>query len=145
AARAGHAYLDLATSRVWRETLEPRITAIRQDADVVLVAVHWGRNNELTPSRDEINAGHAIIDAGADAVLGSSAHLLQGIEVYNNRPIIHDAGDLFFDAFRREDTNSGIFTLEIDHTGVRRVTFTPLEIGFCQTKMLDGKAAKAAT
>ena len=88
----------------WRANLTPLFQAARQEVDVVLVAVHWGANNKASPGKAKIAAVHALIDAGADAVLGASAHMLQGIEVYRSRPIIHDAGDLFFDAIQRQST-----------------------------------------
>lgn len=141
----GHAYLDLADPRKWRAILTPLFIATRQKADILLVAVHWGANNRESPTAAKISVGHAIIDAGADAVLGSSAHLLQGIEVYRDRPIIHDAGDLFFDAVQRNNSDSGLFTLEIDKRGIRRVRFHPVRVGFCQSRLLEGKEAFAAT
>lgn len=132
-ASPGTAWLDPARPEDWSAIMAPRIAAAREQADIVLIAIHWGRNNQHQPDALEIAGGHALIDAGADAVLGASAHVLQGIEIYKDRPILHDAGDLLFDALTRQDTDSGIFTLEIDARGVRRVVFTPLEIGFCRT------------
>lgn len=129
----GIAWLDPAKPAEWAAIMAPRIAAAREQADIVLVAIHWGRNNVHQPDAREISGGHALIDAGADAVLGASAHVLQGVEVYNGRPILHDAGDLLFDALTRKDKDGGIFSLKIDHRGVRRVEFMPLEVGFCRT------------
>lgn len=140
----GHAYFSLDNPDQWRANLTPLFQAARQEADVVLVAVHWGANNKASPGKAKIAAGHALIDAGADAVLGASAHMLQGIEVYRSRPIIHDAGDLFFDAIQRQSTDSGVFSLDIDKAGVSRVRFHPVDIGFCRTTLLSGVNAKQA-
>ncbi|WP_320177237.1 CapA family protein [Roseovarius pacificus] len=142
--RPGIAWLDPRNPEAWRTIIEPRISEARKQADVVIVAMHWGANNRHAPDAREIEGGHALIDAGADAVVGASAHLLQGIEIYKNRPILHDAGDLLFDALSRSDNDSGVFTLDLDHRGVTAVRFTPLEIGFCSTKVLSGQAATDA-
>ncbi len=142
--QAGHAFLMLSQPDQWRRRLEPLISEARKFAHVILVAVHWGENNRSSPDMHEIAVGHAIIESGADAVLGASAHMLQGIEIYRQRPIIHDAGDLLFDAIRREDKDTGVFTLELDHSGVRQVRFAPYEIGFCKTIPLCGPVADAA-
>ena len=65
----------------------PRIAAARELAHVVLVAVHWGDNYVEEPAKQQkIRLGHALIRSGADAILGSSAHVLQGIEIYRGRP-----------------------------------------------------------
>ena len=142
---AGHAFLDINKPDVWYSCLKPLIAEARQVADVVLVAIHWGANNEHSPSHSEISVGHAVVDAGADAILGSSAHVLQGIEIYKDRPIIHDAGDLLFDAIRRSDKDTAIFTLEVSRLGVEKIYFTPLEIGFCTTTNLDEIPSRNAT
>lgn len=140
----GTAWLDPKRPQDWAAIMAPRIAEAREKADVVLVAIHWGANNLHQPDADEIAGGHALIDAGADAVLGASAHLLQGIEIYKDRPILHDAGDLLFDALTRPDKDSGVFTLEVDHRGVTRVRFLPLEVGFCRTLPLGPEAGEGA-
>ncbi|QSI29417.1 Mur ligase [Variovorax sp. RKNM96] len=141
----GSAYLPLSAPSAWLECLAPRITAVRAKAHVVLVAVHWGKNQEPAPGGEEIAVGHAIIEAGADAVLGASAHMLQGVEIHRGRPIVHDAGDFLFDAVRRDDDEGGVFSLQLTEDGVRRVMFTPIGTGFGQTVQLEGERAAAST
>ncbi len=142
--RFGHAHLPLTSPGTWTACLAPRIERARHEADVVLVALHWGPNGEAAPGADEIAVGHAVIDAGADAILGASAHLLQGVEIYRERPIVHDAGDLLFDAITRDDDEAGVFSLSLDMTGVRRVVFTPIQVGFGRTVQREGAQAQAA-
>lgn len=140
----GAAYLSLDDPGRWVDVLAPRISQAREFAHVILVAVHWGANLRTEPSAEEIKVGHAIIDAGADAVLGASAHLLQGIEVYRDRPILYDAGDLLFDAVRHSLKDSGVFRLELSANGVERVTFVPVGSGFGFSRQLTGTKAIAA-
>ena len=135
-------HLPLDRPDLWHNELAPRIALARKQAHLVLVAVHWGENLEKTPSEDEIAAGHAIIDAGADAVLGSSAHLLQGVEVYQGRPIIHDAGDLLFDSVRKEFAASGIFSLVLSADGVTAVWFSPVKVGYGVSESAAGADAE---
>lgn len=141
----GSAYLPLKDAASWQAQMAPRIQAARAQAHVVLVAVHWGRNLAERPDADELVAGRGLIDAGADAVLGASAHVLQGIEIYRDRPILHDAGDLLFDSVRSDLGPSGVFRLELDHDGVRRVAFVPVGVGFGFSEQLEGQAAHAVT
>lgn len=142
----GAAYLSLKEPDAWRALLEPRIVDIRlrAAADIVLVALHWGDNHEATPSSQQRAVGHAVIDAGADAILGASAHCLQGIEVYRGKPIIHDAGDLLFDAIRQRPADGAVFTLEVAQRRIQRMVVTPVGIGFGQTRLREGDAARAA-
>lgn len=143
AERAGAAWLPLDNPAAWTAELAPRIEAARREADVVLVAVHWGANLETEPTAAEIAVGHAIVDAGADAVLGTSAHVLQGIEVYRGRPILHDAGDLLFDSVRNDFGDSGVFTLALGLHGVEAVVFTPVGVGYGFSRQLAGAEAEA--
>ena len=143
--RPGAAYLPLKNGSAWEALLTPRIAAVRKRAHIVMVAVHWGDNLEEHPGQAEIDIGHRIIDAGADAVLGTSAHVLQGIEVYRQRPIIHDAGDLLFDSVRKSLKDSGIFQLSLSPRGVEQVQFFPVGCGFGFSRQLDGSKATQAT
>uniref|UniRef100_C5CPG7 Mur ligase middle domain protein n=1 Tax=Variovorax paradoxus (strain S110) TaxID=543728 RepID=C5CPG7_VARPS len=141
----GAAWLPLGDPAAWTATLAPRIAAARAEADVVLVAVHWGANLETAPSQAEIDVGHAIVDAGADAILGSSAHVLQGIEIYRGRPILHDAGDLLFESVRNDLGDSGVFSLALSVRGVEEVVFTPIGVGFGFSRQHTGAPAEAAS
>ncbi|MCA0901192.1 CapA family protein [Microbulbifer agarilyticus] len=141
----GSAYLPLDNPSAWAQLLKPHILRARQHAQVVLVAVHWGGNLEAEPRAEEYAVGHHIIDAGADGILGTSAHVLQGIEIYKNRPIIHDAGDLLFDAVRKSLKDSGVFQLSLSHKGVEKVRFFPVGSGFGFSHQRTGNDAVAAT
>jgi poly-gamma-glutamate capsule biosynthesis protein CapA/YwtB (metallophosphatase superfamily) len=47
-------------------------------ADVVVVYVHWGVQGERCPSPDQRTLARRLVEAGADVVVGSHAHVLQG-------------------------------------------------------------------
>jgi poly-gamma-glutamate synthesis protein (capsule biosynthesis protein) len=53
--------------------------------------------NDARPADFEPALFHAVIDAGADAVVGTGPHLLNGIEIYKGKPIFYSLGSLFFD------------------------------------------------
>lgn len=142
--RPGIFYISIKNPSLWQKLLAPQIFEARKKAHIVLVAVHWGANSTSSPTQEKIVIGHTIIDAGADAVLGASAHCLQGIEIYKNRPIIHDAGDLLFDSDFDMLRDSGVFQLELSHAGVQRVRFVPIEVGFGYSLAPEGDAAVAA-
>ncbi|KAF1024129.1 MAG: Capsule biosynthesis protein CapA [Paracidovorax wautersii] len=141
--RGGIAHLDIRQSQLWHDRMAPLIAEARQRAHLVLVAVHAGKNWAETPTRDEIAAAHALIDAGADAVLGTSAHVIQGIEVYRERPIIHDAGNLLFDS-QIKYSGSGMFHLHVSAHGVEQVDFIPIHVGVGHSVQLQDQHARAA-
>ena len=61
---------------------------------IVVVALHKGLVHvpvEVAAYEREI--AHALIDAGAHAIIGHHAHILRGVEVYRGRPIFHGLGN----------------------------------------------------
>lgn len=70
------------------------IEALRPDVDAVVVALHKGLGHTpATVGMYERQVARAAIDAGADIVVGHHAHILQGMQVYRNRPIFHGLGN----------------------------------------------------
>lgn len=68
-----------------------------QDVDIILAMVHFGQEYAATPSQRQRDFAHALIDAGANAVIGSHPHVPQPIETYKDRPIFYSLGNLVFD------------------------------------------------
>jgi len=103
------------------------------EADVVIVLMHAGAEGAdkiHTPKGPEYAFGelrgnsrafaHAVIDAGADLVLGSGPHVIRGIERYKNRLIAYSLGN--FAGWRNFGLGgnlslSGLLTIKIDKTG----------------------------
>ena len=136
----GTCYLDPERPDLWLKLLEPRIRDARTSAHVVIVAVHWGKNFATEPSDRTQALARAIIDAGADAILGSSGHITQGIGTYRNRPIVYDAGNLLFDLKPEPETSrSALFLLHLSNAGVTRVEVVPLKVGYGQTRTDSGQ------
>jgi len=69
------------------------ITRLRDEADHVIASVHWGEERLLIPSPRQIQQAHALVDAGASAVLGHHPHVVQGLEVYRGAPVIYSLGN----------------------------------------------------
>lgn len=72
------------------------IKTARENSDFVVVYVHWGIERAVKPEEYQRNLAKAYIDAGADMVVGSHPHVLQGIEYYNGKPIIYSLGNFIF-------------------------------------------------
>ena len=70
------------------EAMVRDIQSLRQQVDVLVVSMHWGVH--FVPSiiaGYQYEVGHAAIDAGADIIIGTHAHILKGIEVYRGKAI----------------------------------------------------------
>ena len=70
------------------------IEALRPKVEVLAVALHKGLGHTpATVGMYERQIAKSAIDAGADVVVGHHAHILQGMEIYRDRPIFHGLGN----------------------------------------------------
>ncbi len=73
-------------------------------ADYVFVYIHWGTEKVNRPDADEKAYARKMIDAGADAIIGSHPHVLQGFEYYKGRPIAYSLGNFLFPEYVKGST-----------------------------------------
>src|SRR5262249_27260461 len=79
--RPGTNYIPIAMDDRGLGPVRDSIAAARTaGADLVVFTIHWGPNLVPRPSPRFRAFARAVIDAGADAVFGHSAHIFQGIE-----------------------------------------------------------------
>lgn len=84
-------------TRVDERSLEPLLTCIsraRVRAAAVVVSLHWGVPQQAALADYQQPLAHAVVDAGADVVVGHHPHVLQGVEIYRGRPILYSLGHL---------------------------------------------------
>jgi poly-gamma-glutamate synthesis protein (capsule biosynthesis protein) len=76
-------------------------------ADIVVVYFHWGQeygNDDLVepPQKEAVELARAVVDAGADIVIGSHSHAVERIETYKNKLIAYGLGNFVFTAATNE-------------------------------------------
>ncbi len=78
--------------------------------DLIFVACHWGIEKDNYPEAYQLRLGKKCIDMGADLVIGHHPHVIQGIEEYKGKLIIHSLGNFCFGANRSpKDMDTMIF------------------------------------
>ncbi|MGE4565231.1 MAG: CapA family protein [Victivallaceae bacterium] len=73
-----------------------QIREAKKNADHVLVVMHGGNEYNPFPSPRVSHLCHAFVEAGAGAVVNIHPHCPQGIEYYQNTPIVYSPGNFFF-------------------------------------------------
>jgi poly-gamma-glutamate synthesis protein (capsule biosynthesis protein) len=115
----------------------------RRGADIVVFSVHWGPNMRARPTRVFRAFARKVIDAGADIFWGHSAHVTQGIELWNRGVILYDTGDFIddyaVDATLRNDL-SALFLVRITPPGTKDVELVPVQIDNMQVNVAQGAA-----
>lgn len=72
------------------------ISQAKEQADFCIAVVHWGTEYSDRLEQVQTETGRTYIDAGADAVIGAHSHCLQGMEIYQGKPIIYSLGNFWF-------------------------------------------------
>lgn len=80
------------------ERLCDEVATAAKRADVVVVSLHWGIHFIPASLADyQREVAHAVIDAGADLILGHHAHILKGVEIYRGKAIFYSLGNFAMD------------------------------------------------
>ena len=70
---------------------------------------------------------HEAIDAGADIVYGHGSHVLQGIEVYKGKPVLHCLGNFAMDWIRMSPNKEGLVArVVVENKRVARLSMVPV-------------------
>lgn len=106
------------------------IQEAKREADLVVVLVHWGIEREVEPEPYQVKKGRAFIDAGADLVIGSHPHVLQGLEPYNGKWIAYSLGNFIFTtSLNAETRHSVMLQADCRKDGECRLTAIPVLTG----------------
>jgi len=76
--------------------IDEAITKAKALYDYVIVFIHWGDERVFEPERLQVQAAHNMIQAGADAIIGSHPHVIQTFEIYQGKPIVYSLGNFLF-------------------------------------------------
>ena len=75
----------------------------------------------------ERQVAHAAIDAGADIVYGHGSHVVKGVEVYKDKPVMYCLGNFITDWIRMRPNKEGLVArVVVEGKKVARVSLVPL-------------------
>ncbi len=81
------------------------------EANIVIVSVHWGQEYQANANNEQKRLAQLMADNGADIIIGSHPHVLQGVEMLSTPdgkqvPVFYSLGN-FISAQNRPDTMLG--------------------------------------
>ena len=114
------------------DSLCQRISRLRQAEPTayIIVSPHWGIEHRVEPAQWQRRQARALIDAGADIIVGHHTHTLQTIENYKGKPIYYSIGNFIFDQTKPVNTRTCLVQIRIAPTSVEVETI-PIEINRC--------------
>lgn len=86
-------------------------------ADLRIMTIHWGNENELRANVVQRNLAKFLVNHGINLVVGSHPHVIQNAEVFKDKngkqvPVFYSLGN--FISNQRESNNKGGLMLKID-------------------------------
>ena len=114
------------------------ITAARGQADAVIVSIHWGHEYETRADPAQRDAARAMVEAGADLVIGHHPHVAQGCEVVSEPAgsppgegafVAYSLGNFVFDQEQGETRQGLALRAFFDAEGLRGVQALPVRAG----------------
>ena len=123
--------------------LTAAVRAASQSSDTVVVFLHWGVEEQSCPTDDQRALASAVVDAGADVVVGSHAHRLLGGGFMGNAYVHYGLGNFAFHPRDAEAARTGVLELRVDDGGVTDARWRPGRIdgGTRLPRLLEGGAA----
>ncbi|GAB3674060.1 hypothetical protein GCM10027589_44020 [Actinocorallia lasiicapitis] len=134
----------LASAKVLPPLLKS-VQAARATSDVVVVDLHWGQELSACPLPRQQELAGQLIDAGADIVVGSHAHIPLGGGYLKGRYVHYGLGNFVFSSANGQTANSGVLLLKVDGRKVTKSVWKPARISAGLPYPMKGAAAKAET
>lgn len=80
-----------------KQTYRERIAQLKESgANAVVCTLHFGQEYAVRQNAQQEEMARDMIAAGADLVIGHHPHVLQGMEIYQNRNIFYSLGNFVF-------------------------------------------------
>ena len=119
----------IAGARTNIKSLLKQVKDAKAKGQIVLVAIHWGVEYQDYPLDKDKTFARSLVDAGADALICHHPHVLQGVELYKEKPIIYSLGNFIFDIYHSHADESVIAHLELNPDGsLESLSFSPIRI-----------------
>jgi poly-gamma-glutamate capsule biosynthesis protein CapA/YwtB (metallophosphatase superfamily) len=90
------------------EEIKEQIKAAKQKADILIVSLHAGNEYTQNLTKFQTDFSKAVIDAGADLVVGHHPHVVQPLGEYGQGYIAYSLGNFIFDQDFSEETMKGL-------------------------------------
>ena len=98
------------------------IREAREQCDYLIAYVHWGTENSKYYEAYQTAIAQEFFISGADAVIGSHPHVLQGIGYVDGKPVVYSLGDFWFNG---KTKYTAVVNLEVSIDGLVELSVLP--------------------
>lgn len=124
--------------------LEEDIRRTSNLCDFLVVMIHWGAEDTNVPKPfivDQRKIARLALESGADVVLGTHPHALQGLEIVGKGLCAYSLGNFVMDQKREIQKESVILNMYVTRSGLSGVDLHPAYIEECKPRILKGERA----
>ena len=117
---------------------------IRQAAgqcDYLIAYVHWGTEDSKYYESYQTDIAREFFESGADAIIGSHPHVLQGMGFVDGKPVVYSLGDFWFNGETKYTT---IVNLEVDIDGLEELSVLPCRQEGYETHYISDELGQGA-
>lgn len=120
-----HEYVAAPINLEW---IRQDIQEAKRQADICIVSLHFGYENVEYPPPECRHQARAIVEFGADLVLGHHPHVIQGMEAYKRGFIAYSLGNFVFDNLTDKRRRSFILKASFSREGIQKIELLPIWI-----------------
>jgi len=116
----------------------------RKTADTIVVYLHWGTELDACPNPLQEPLAQVLVDAGADIIIGTHAHVLLGGGYLGSAYVDYGLGNFAFYDNSPPENASGALLITVTGRHIDQVTWRPAVIQDDLPQPLTGSAALSA-
>lgn len=118
---------DYLVNLIDRTAMKEEINRAKDEADVVVMSMHWGNEYQLQPTEEQKELAEALANDGVDIIFGHHPHVLQPMEWIDRKDgrkslVVYSLGNFLSGQINDYKDIGGIATVEItkyiDQNGV---------------------------
>ena len=127
------------------QRLLAEVRVARRHADIVVVYLHWGVEREVCPTVVQQDLATRLVRAGADVIVGTHAHRLQGAGMLGKSLVAYGLGNFVFYTGPGASAESGVLLVTVDPRDEISYEWKPARIEVGIPQPLTGAEARDAT
>ncbi|MEH7254371.1 CapA family protein [Neobacillus niacini] len=109
---------DFLVNLINRDIMSDEIKRAKQEADVVIMSIHWGNEYQRIPTNEQKDLANFLANEGVDIIFGSHPHVLQPMEWIHTEDgrksfVIYSLGNFISGQVRDYKDIGGMATVEI--------------------------------
>ena len=112
-----------------------------EQCDYLIAYVHWGTEDSKYYESYQTDIAQEFFDSGADAIIGSHPHVLQGIGYADGKPVVYSLGDFWFNG---ETKYTAIVNMEVTIDGLAKLSVLPCMQEGYETHYISNEAGQRA-